>query len=79
MKARTRAVWRRSGWVSIHTGTDSSGMGADTATRSGWRRAMKVGRMPTASPVCSTAATALKMSTRNRTCAEARWRRIHWS
>jgi hypothetical protein len=37
MKARTRAVWRRSGWVSIHTGTLSSGITSDTATSSGWR------------------------------------------
>jgi hypothetical protein len=67
MKARTRAVWRRSGWVSIHTGTLSSGITSDTGSRSGWRACMKVGRMPTPTPVRSMAATALKMSTRTRT------------
>ena len=29
MKARTRAVWRRSGWVSIHTGCANSAIGAE--------------------------------------------------
>ena len=55
-KARTRADWRRSGWVSSHRPAEKSGTGGLRRTRSGQASAMKQGRGPIPIPASTASA-----------------------